>query len=158
DEKKQTEVVVQGIRLGENIAIASTPTETYALTGLKIKAASPLQHTMVIELANGGDGYIPPPEQHLLGGYNTWPARSAGLEPQAEPKITEAAIQLLEQVSARPRVDRRPDAGPAVAQALQLKPRAYWRLDEFAGPRALDASPHGTDALYEARVLRSEEH
>ena len=31
----------------------------------------------VIELANGGDGYIPPPEQHLLGGYNTWPARSA---------------------------------------------------------------------------------
>lgn len=153
DEKKQTEVVVQGIRLGENIAIASTPTETYALTGLKIKAASPLQHTMVIELANGGDGYIPPPEQHLLGGYNTWPARSAGLEPQAEPKITEAAIQLLEQVSARPRVDRRPDAGPAVAQALQLKPRAYWRLDEFAGPRALDASPHGTDALYEARVL-----
>ena len=40
----------------------------------------------VIELANGGDGYIPPPEQHLLGGYNTWPARSAGLEVGAEPR------------------------------------------------------------------------
>jgi hypothetical protein len=54
---------------------------------------------MVIELANGGDGYIPPPEMHLFGGYNTWAARSAGLEVMAEPKITQAAISLLETVS-----------------------------------------------------------
>ena len=47
---------------------------------------------MVIELANGGDGYIPPPEMHAWGGYNTWAARSAGLEVMAEPKITQAAI------------------------------------------------------------------
>lgn len=153
DEKKQTEVVVQGIRLGDKIAIATTPTETYALTGLKIKAASPLPHTMVIELANGGDGYIPPPEQHLLGGYNTWPARSAGLEVQAEPKIAEAAIQMLEQVNKKPRSDRRAEAGPAVQKTLELKPKAYWRLDEFAGPRAVDSSPNGIDAIYEPRVL-----
>lgn len=153
DEKKQTEIVVQGIRLGKDIGIATTPTETYALTGLKIKAASPLPHTMVIELANGGDGYIPPPEQHLLGGYNTWPARSAGLEVQAEPKITEAAIQMMEKVGTAPRTDRRAGPGPAVTHTLSLKPRAYWRLDEFAGPRALDSSPNGIDAFYEPRVL-----
>ncbi len=153
DEKKETEVVVQGLRLGDKIAIATTPNETYALTGLKIKAASPLPHTMVIELANGGDGYIPPPEQHLLGGYNTWPARSAGLEVQAEPKIAEAAVRMLEQVSGKPRTDRRAEAGPAVLRTLELKPRAYWRLDEFAGPRALDASPNGIDAIYEPRVM-----
>ncbi|NLT71396.1 MAG: hypothetical protein GXX91_11985 [Verrucomicrobiaceae bacterium] len=152
-EKQETEVVVQGLRLGENIAIATTPNETYAISGLKIKAASPAPHTMVIELANGGDGYIPPPEQHLLGGYNTWPARSAGLEVQAEPKITEAAIQMLEKVTAQPRADRRAEAGPAVAHTLDLKPRAYWRLDEFAGPRAVDSSPNGIDALYEPQVL-----
>ncbi len=64
---------------------------------------------MVIELANGGDGYIPPPEQHLLGGYNTWAARSAGLEVEAEPKIAEAAIQLLESVTEKPRTDRAQD-------------------------------------------------
>jgi hypothetical protein len=152
-EKQKTEIVVQGLRLGENITIATTPNETYAITGLKIKAASPAPHTMVIELANGGDGYIPPPEQHLLGGYNTWAARSAGLEVNAEPKITEAAIQILESVAEKPRTDRRAGPGPAVAAALELKPKAYWRLDEFAGPRAIDSSPNGIDALYEPRVL-----
>ncbi|HSG72380.1 MAG TPA: hypothetical protein VLA12_18325, partial [Planctomycetaceae bacterium] len=65
-ERQSTEIVVQGLRIGD-IAIATTPNETYALTGLKIKFNSPLEKTMVIELANGGDGYIPPPEQHLLG-------------------------------------------------------------------------------------------
>ncbi|MEM7015633.1 MAG: hypothetical protein AAF585_29590, partial [Verrucomicrobiota bacterium] len=90
-ERQKTEIVVQGIRIGD-IGIATTPNETYALTGLKLKAMSPLEKTMVIELANGGDGYIPPPEQHVVGGYNTWAARSAGLEVQAEPKITEALL------------------------------------------------------------------
>lgn len=153
DEKKETEVVVQAIRLGDRIGIATTPTETYALTGLKIKAASPLPQTLVIELANGGDGYIPPPEQHLLGGYNTWAARSAGLEVGAEPKIAEAAVQMLEKVSGKDRADRRASAGPAVAKSLDLKPMAYWRLDDFAGPRAVDSSPHGLDAIYGPRVL-----
>jgi len=153
DEKKRTEIVVQGLRIGEQIAIATTPNETYAITGLKIKAASPVKRTMVIELANGGDGYIPPPEQHLLGGYNTWPARTAGLEVEAEPKITEAAIALLEEVSGKSRGDRRSDPGPAVSKALEMKPRAYWRLEEFAGPRAIDASPNHLDAIYEPRVL-----
>jgi hypothetical protein len=152
-ERQKTEIVVQGLRIGDKIGIATTPNETYALTGLKIKAASPLPNTMVIELANGGDGYIPPPEQHLLGGYNTWPARSAGLEVNAEPKITEAAIQMLEQASGKVRVDRRAKAGDAALMALALRPRAYWRLDEFAGPRAIDASPNGIDALIEPRVL-----
>ena len=75
-ERQSTEIVIQGLRIGD-IGIATTPNETYAITGLKIKAASPLKHNLVIELANGGDGYIPPPEQHRFGGYNTWPARSA---------------------------------------------------------------------------------
>ena len=76
-ERQYTEIVVQAIRIGD-IGITTTPNETYALTGLKFKLQSPLTKTMVIELANGGDGYIPPPEQHHLGGYNTWPARSSG--------------------------------------------------------------------------------
>jgi len=152
-ELKETEVVVQGLRLGDHISIATTPCETYALTGLKIKAASPTEHTMVIELANGGDGYIPPPEQHLLGGYNTWAARSAGLEVDAEPNIAEAAIQMLEQVTRTPRTDRRAGPGPAALHTLSLKPRAYWRLEEFAGPRAYDSSPNGLDAIYEPQIL-----
>lgn len=152
-EKQRTEIVVQALRLGEDIAIATTPNETYAISGLKIKNASPAPHTMVIELANGGDGYIPPPEQHLLGGYNTWPARSAGLEVQAEPKIVGAAIGLLEEVTQKPRTDRRPGHGSAAKHILSLNPKAYWRLDEFSGPRAVDASRFGYDAFYEPQVL-----
>lgn len=150
-ERQGTEVVVQALRIGD-IGIATTPNETYAITGLKIKAASPFRHNMVIELANGGDGYIPPPEQHLFGGYNTWAARSAGLEVTAEPKITEAAISLLEQIAKRPRQSTKLTVGPAGNAIAKLKPVAWWRLDEFAGPRALDASGNNRDATYEPLV------
>ncbi|MFV1966279.1 MAG: LamG domain-containing protein [Pirellulaceae bacterium] len=151
-ERQSTEVVVQALRIGE-IAIATTPTETYALTGLKLKLQSPLEKTMVIELANGGDGYIPPPEQHRLGGYNTWPARSAGLEVLAEPKITEAALGLLERVAGHPRRVFQQSSGPYSDALRNAKPVAYWRLDEFAGPRAVDTTGHDTDAIYEPGVL-----
>lgn len=150
-ERQETEIVLQALRIGD-IGIATTPNETYALTGLKIKAASPLPHNLVIELANGGDGYIPPPEQHDLGGYNTWPARSAGLEVMAEPKITEACIELLESVSGRPRRDVRLSRGPAAAAIAASKPTAWWRLDEFAGPRAIDASGNHRDGFFERGI------
>jgi hypothetical protein len=150
-ERQRTEIVVQALRIGD-IGIATTPTETYAITGLKIKAASPLPYNMVIELANGGDGYIPPPEQHLFGGYNTWAARSAGLEVMAEPKIAEAAIALLEKVSGRTRREWRLSDGDAPRAILAARPFAYWRLNEFTGPHAADASGHDRDAVYEREI------
>ena len=151
NERQKTEIVVQALRLGD-IGIATTSTETYAVTGLKIKSLSPLRQTMVIELANGGDGYIPPPEQHLFGGYNTWAARSAGLEVMAEPKITEAAVELLEKVSARPRRDGKLDEGPATQAILSLKPTAYWRMNDFSGPHAADATGQNHTAVYEREI------
>jgi len=150
-EMQRTEVVVQALRIGD-IGIATTPNETYAVTGLKIKAASPMRNTMVIELANGADGYIPPPEQHAFGGYNTWPARSAGLEVQAEPKIAEAAIGLLETVAGQPRRAWKLPEGPATRAVLDAKPLAYWRLNEFTGPLAADASGRGHHAAYEPAI------
>ena len=152
-ERQSTEIVVQGLRIGD-IAIATTPNETYALTGLKVKLQSPLTKTMVIELANGGDGYIPPPEQHVLGGYNTWAARSAGLEVMAEPKITEFALQLLEQVSSKPRRKFQQSTGAVAAGMQTANPLAWWRLDEMAGPWAEDSSGHSHRAIYEPAVAR----
>ena len=149
---QSTEIVVQAIRIGD-IAIATTPNETYALTGLKLKLQSPLQQTMVIELANGGDGYIPPPEQHLLGGYNTWAARSAGLEVAAEPKIVEADLQLLEEAIGEPRRPFVQSRGAAAEAIAALKPIAWWRMDEMAGPHAVDSSPNHHDAVYEPGVV-----
>lgn len=150
-ERQSTEVVVQGLRIGE-FGIATTPNETYALTGLKIKHQSPLKQTMVIELANGGDGYIPPPEQHLLGGYNTWAARSAGLEVQAEPKITETAIQLLESVTRRSRRTWKQSDSVAASAIAKRSPTAWYRLDEFNGPTAMDATGNFHDATYEPAI------
>lgn len=150
-ERQQTEIVVQALRIGD-IGIATTPNETYAITGLKIKAASPLPNNIVIELANGGDGYIPPPEMHAWGGYNTWAARSAGLEVMAEPKIAQAAISLLETVSGAPRKPYGLDAGPATKALAGLKPALWWRLNEFSGPLATDESGHQRHGTYEGGV------
>ena len=150
-EKQETDVVVQALRIGD-IGIATTPNETYAVTGLKIKAASPLKHNMVIELANGGDGYIPPPEQHPFGGYNTWPARSAGLEVMAEAKISQSAIAQLEKVSGQPRKPWVLSRGPAAEALASLKPSAWWRLDEFNGPVAADSSGNQRHASYEPGI------
>ncbi len=99
DAHRSAELVLQTIRIG-GLAIAAMPNEVFAVTGLRLKAQSPLQPLMNLELANGAEGYIPPPEQHYLGGYTTWPARTAGLETSAEPQIVESLLTLLEQVSA----------------------------------------------------------
>jgi len=150
-EWQRTEVVVQALRIGE-LGIAAMPNEVYAITGLKVKAWSPLQRSFVMELANGGDGYIPPPEQHVLGGYTTWPARTAGLEVQAEPQILEAALQCLEEVSGRPRRVLSEPVGPYAERILADRPVAFWRLNEIVIPRAVDASGRGQDAVYEPGV------
>jgi hypothetical protein len=99
------ELILQAVRIGEG-GMTAIPNEVFAITGLKLKAQSPLAPLMNLELANGAEGYIPPPEQHFLGGYTTWPARTAGLETEAEPKIVAALLSLLEQVSSG--VKRRP--------------------------------------------------
>lgn len=151
-EAQQTEVVVQAIRLGD-IAIATTPNETYALTGWKLKLQSPLEQTIVIELANGGDGYIPPPEQHVLGGYNTWPARSAGLEVTAEPKIAAAALGLLEQLAGKARTGWRRPADPTTTAWSDLKPVAHWPLDDWQGPRAARGNRTQPAGHYEPGVV-----
>ena len=151
-ERQTTEIVVQALRIGD-IAIVTTPNETYALSGMKLKLQSPMPKTMVIELANGGDGYIPPPEQHRLGGYNTWAARSAGLEVTAEPRIVAACLQQLEKVCNKPRRSYKQFTGHATQIVAGLKPIAFYRLDEFQGPQAVDQSGNHRNAIYEPDVV-----
>jgi hypothetical protein len=89
---------LQAIRIGE-LGIVSSPCETFVETGLEIKKRSPLKPTFTIELANGYNGYLPTPEQHRRGGYETWRARSSYLEVEASTKITTTLLSLLEQVA-----------------------------------------------------------
>src|SRR5207247_9067213 len=123
-DRPRTELKLQALRIGD-LGIAALPNEVYAITGLKLKAQSPLTPTFNIGLANGAEGYIPPPEQHKLGGYTTWAARTAGLEVQAEPRIVETVLGLLEAISGKPRREMVEIGGPYAQTVLESKPLAY---------------------------------
>ena len=144
-EKQKTTVLLQAIRIGD-LTISALETETYAITGLKLKAQAPLGAHFNIELANGEEGYIPPPEIHPFGGYNTWPARSAGLEVQAETKIVEAMLGALEEVTGRKRRVLRDEHGAYAKAVLAAKPAAYWRLNDIEGTTAANAVAGGPPA------------
>jgi hypothetical protein len=149
-ETPEVEIKLQAIRIG-GLGIVGIPDEVYGLTGLKIKAQSPLQPTFVIELANGAEGYIPPPEQHKLGGYTTWAARTAGLEVQAEPKIVASLLELLETVSGKTHHPAIDPVNPYAKSVLSSKPVGFWRLGDMAGAVASDATGKHP-ATYEAGV------
>lgn len=89
------EITLQALGIG-GFAVAAVPCETFGSTGLALKRASPFPLTMVVGLANGYHGYLPPPDQFPLGGYTTWRARSSYLEPEAEVKIRAALEDILQ--------------------------------------------------------------
>ncbi len=88
---------LQALRIGD-LAIAATPCEMFVEIGMEIKEKSPFEQTFSISLANGYNGYLPTPEHHQLGGYETWRARSSYLEEYASPKITKTLFELLEEL------------------------------------------------------------
>ena len=67
----QVTVPLQAIRLGD-AAVCAIPFETLVEIGLELKRRSPFATTFVVGIANGYNGYLPPPNQHELGGYETW--------------------------------------------------------------------------------------
>ena len=110
--KPTRELKLQALRIGD-LGIAAIPNEVFAATGLDIKRKSPLKQTFTIELANGCEGYIPPPDQHALGGYTTWRARTSCLEVNAEPKIQATILELLKRVNQQRRDEPSVLAKPA---------------------------------------------
>ena len=64
-------VKIQAIRIGD-LAVCGIPFETFVEIGLELKKRSPFSQTIVVGMANGKLGYLPTPEQHQLGGYETW--------------------------------------------------------------------------------------
>jgi hypothetical protein len=89
---------LQAIRIGE-VGITAIPCEVFVEIGLEIKARSPLKPTFTIELANGYNGYLATREQHKLGGYETWRARSAYLDVDSAEKIEGTVMELLGEVA-----------------------------------------------------------
>lgn len=95
------ELVLQALRIGD-FALAAVPCETFSITGLTIKKQSPFPLTMVVGLANGYHGYLPPPDQFPLGGYTTWRARTSYLETNAEPRVRAIIGELFSELNAGP--------------------------------------------------------
>jgi neutral ceramidase len=89
-------VILQAFRIG-GLGVAAIPFETFTATGLTIKAKNPFKDTFTIELANGGYGYLPTPEQHELGGYETWLGTNR-VEKEASRKIEAKMLELFGQV------------------------------------------------------------
>ncbi|MEO1995606.1 MAG: hypothetical protein ABGZ17_10065 [Planctomycetaceae bacterium] len=88
------QIKLQTITVGE-LAIVAIPCEVFAEVGLEIKRRSPFRTTCVIGLANGYNGYLPSPQQHALGGYETWRSSWSYLETKASLKITTSILAQL---------------------------------------------------------------
>lgn len=89
---------VQTLRIGD-LGICALPGEPFCQTGLDTKSKSPFKTTMMVGMANDYAGYLPTEEQHALGGYETWRAKSSFLEVKAATKMQETALRLLNQLA-----------------------------------------------------------
>ncbi len=146
------ELKLQAIAVGD-LGIAAIPNETYSITGLKLKLRSPMPEVFNIELANGAEGYIPPPEALPLGGYNAWPARTAGLQADAETIIADTLLEMFEELRGEKRKAVDLSTAPYARQVLARKPVAYWRLGEIDGTVAEDLSGAGRHGRLEPGYL-----
>ena len=85
-------VVLQSVRIGA-LGIFAIPFEVFSEIGLELKARRPFKPSFTMELANGGYGYLPTPEQHELGGYETWLGTNK-VEVQASVKIVNTLLEM----------------------------------------------------------------
>ena len=93
EEPETTRVLIQAIRIGD-LAICSLPFEVLVEIGLELKEKSPASDTFVVELANGGYGYLPTPAQHQLGGYETWLTTNK-VQKDASVILTDNLLEML---------------------------------------------------------------
>ena len=89
-------VPLQAMRIGD-LGITAIPFETFVEIGLALKESSPFSQSFTIELANGNYGYLPTPQQHRLGGYETWLGTNI-VEYGASTKIVKALLDLCEKL------------------------------------------------------------
>jgi hypothetical protein len=87
------DVILQAFKIGD-LGIGAIPFETFVEIGLELKERSPMEDTFTIALANGLYGYLPTPEQHKLGGYETWLSTNR-VEEVASDKITARLLDLF---------------------------------------------------------------
>ncbi|MES2595866.1 MAG: hypothetical protein V4662_11045 [Verrucomicrobiota bacterium] len=86
---------LQVLKIGD-LRISAIPAETFVEIGLELKKRH--AQTFTVSLANAYHGYLPTPEHHKLGGYETWRARSSCLEVDTSTKILAGLEELFEKL------------------------------------------------------------
>ncbi len=95
DFPKEVSAPLQVMKIG-GLRVSAIPAEVFVEIGLELKKRhSP---TFTVSLANAYHGYLPTPEHHALGGYETWRARSSCLEVEASTKILAELEELFAQL------------------------------------------------------------
>lgn len=89
-------IPLQAVRLGD-LGIAAIPFEVFTEIGLEIKEKAPFGDAFTIELANDSNGYLPTPEQHKLGGYETWMGTNR-VQLDASVLITRTILDLMNEL------------------------------------------------------------
>lgn len=97
-------IPLQALRIGD-FAVCAIPFETLVEIGLDLKKRSPFPRTIVVGVTNGYNGYLPTPEQHELGGYETW-LGTCKVQKDASAIITEHLLEMLGELAAQDQADR----------------------------------------------------
>ncbi len=91
------DIELQAIRVGD-LAFSSMPGEMLCEIGLDLKKRSPFNKNIIVELANGCNGYIATTHAFAEGGYETELDYYTNLTETANETINDTLIELLEKL------------------------------------------------------------
>jgi neutral ceramidase len=89
-------IPLQVLRIGP-VCLGTMPCEVLCEIGLEFKDRSPIQPAFMVSLNHGYFGYLPPPRQHRLGGYETWLGTNR-LEPEASVKMLDHLLEMAQEM------------------------------------------------------------
>ncbi len=89
-------VPLQLLQIGP-VVLGTMPCEVFCETGIAFRSHFTDRPAVLLSLSQGYFGYLPTPEQHLLGGYETWLGTSR-LEEQASEKMLRQLYRMAESI------------------------------------------------------------
>ena len=89
---------IQAMAIGD-VAVVGVPAELFTKLGMDIKRRSPLENTVVAELANDWIGYLPDREAHRLGGYQVWTGLHSYAAPGTGERMVDQVVKMLEELA-----------------------------------------------------------
>jgi hypothetical protein len=96
-----TDWELQGIGIGDDVALLSIPGEPFVEIGIEVAARSPFRQTLFSGYSNGGFGYIPVRSAYERGGYEV---DVTPFSPSAAEVVVEESLSMLQFLRSEPSV------------------------------------------------------